>query len=104
MAETDCNGLDEPCVTWTGCVTRTGPRQYITDFAECSEEKSEVPEFLMFTVTVMLNGPRAKVVPNLPSYHDSRTENPRSCRTGVLSGVLPSRYSGKTQEICSGSK
>ena len=29
MAEIDCNGLDEPCVTWTGGVTRTGPRQYI---------------------------------------------------------------------------
>ena len=29
MAEIDCNGLDEPCVTWTGgVVTRTGPRQY----------------------------------------------------------------------------
>ena len=28
MAEIDCNGLDEPCVTWTGGVTRTGPRQY----------------------------------------------------------------------------
>ena len=29
MAEIDCNGLDEPCVTWTGGVTRTGPRQYV---------------------------------------------------------------------------
>ena len=29
MAEIDCDGLDEPCVTWTGGVTRTGPRQYI---------------------------------------------------------------------------
>ena len=29
MAEIDCNGLDEPCVTWTGGVTRTGPRQYM---------------------------------------------------------------------------
>ena len=27
MGEIDCNGLDEPRVTWTGGVTRTGPRQ-----------------------------------------------------------------------------
>ena len=29
MGEIDCSEMDEPCVTWTGGVTRTGPRQYL---------------------------------------------------------------------------
>ena len=33
MGEIDCSEMDEPCVTWTGGVTRTGPRQYtLTEF------------------------------------------------------------------------
>ena len=32
----DCNGMDEPCVTWTGGVTRTGPRQYMYQRSVCS--------------------------------------------------------------------